>query len=538
MKNQIQDIILRAIKKAYPEINIPAFRHAFSVDEADAKFGDYSTNVALILQKVTGEKPQKIALNIINSIEKDDLVEDASMAEPGFINFQIALPFLQEKITDVIKAGEKYGSIDIGKNKKVDIEFISANPTGPLTVGNSRGGVIGDVLSNIYEKAGYKVTREYYFNDAGGQIDVLGHSILKDEEAQYRGDYVDKLAEEIKGNDPREVGKLAAQKLIENIKNTASNMGIDFDVWTAEGKDLRETGKLDEVIKWLKEQDLAYENDGALWFKSTEFGDDKDRVLVKSNGEPTYFALDCAYHKDKLETRKFDKAINIWGADHHGDLARVKGFVKALGYEEKFDILVHQFVRIVKDGKEVRMSKREGNFILVDDLLTEVGKDVYRFFMLEYAPNSHLTFDLELAKKQSQKNPVYYVQYAYARIASILAKSEALNPKCMPEGETNSKSQKACLKAKLEKLEEIALIKQLIKLPELVEEIVGDYQVQKLPNYARTLADSFHRFYEKCPVIKSGSDELTSARLELLKATQIVLKNTLDLMGISAPEKM
>lgn len=538
MKNQIQDIILRAIKKAYPEINIPAFRHAFSVDEADAKFGDYSTNVALILQKVTGEKPQKIALNIINSIEKDDLVEDASMAEPGFINFQIALPFLQEKITDVIKDGEKYGSIDIGKNKKVDIEFISANPTGPLTVGNSRGGVIGDVLSNIYEKAGYKVTREYYFNDAGGQIDVLGHSILKDEEAQYRGDYVDKLAEEIKGNDPREVGKLAAQKLIENIKNTASNMGIDFDVWTAEGKDLRETGKLDEVIKWLKEQDLAYENDGALWFKSTEFGDDKDRVLVKSNGEPTYFALDCAYHKDKLETRKFDKAINIWGADHHGDLARVKGFVKALGYEEKFDILVHQFVRIVKDGKEVRMSKREGNFILVDDLLTEVGKDVYRFFMLEYAPNSHLTFDLELAKKQSQKNPVYYVQYAYARIASILAKSEALNPKCMPEGETNSKSQKACLKAKLEKLEEIALIKQLIKLPELVEEIVGDYQVQKLPNYARTLADSFHRFYEKCPVIKSGSDELTSARLELLKATQIVLKNTLDLMGISAPEKM
>lgn len=528
MKNRIQEIILRAIKKAYPEINIPEF----SVEKTDVKFGDYSTNVALILQKVTGEKPQKIALIIIENIEKDELIEDATMADPGFINFKIALPFLQGKISEVIKSEGRYGDLDIGKNKKVDVEFISANPTGPLTVGNSRGGVIGDVLSNIYEKAGYKVTREYYFNDAGGQIDVLGHSILKDEEAQYKGDYVDKLTEEIKGNDPREVGKLAAQKLIENIKNTTSNMGINFDVWTAEGKDLRETGKLDEVIKWLKEQDLAYENEGALWFKSTEFGDDKDRVLVKSNGEPTYFALDCAYHKDKLETRKFDKAINIWGADHHGDLARVKGFVKALGYEDKFDILVHQFVRIVKDGKEVRMSKREGNFILVDELLTEVGKDVYRFFMLEYAPNSHLTFDLELAKEQSQKNPVYYVQYAYARIASILEKSKEQIP--------NDK-QIACLKANIKLLkepEEIELIKQLIKLPELVSEIVGDYQVQKLPNYARTLADSFHRFYEKCPVIKSGSDELTSARLELLKATQIVLKNTLDLMGISAPEKM
>jgi len=519
MKSQIKELVSQAIKKVYPDLEIPSF----SMEEAEVKFGDYSTNAAMILAKAVGEEPKNIAQNIINSIEKADIIEEAIIAGPGFINFKISLPFLQGKISEVINGGDKYGSANIGNNKTADIEFISANPTGPLTVGNSRGGVIGDVLSNVLTKADWKVTREYYFNDAGGQIDVLGHSILKDDETQYKGEYIDELAKEIKGDNPREVGKLAAQKLIEEIKRTTQDMGIKFDVWTAEGKDLRETGKVDTIIGWLKEKKLAYEKEGALWFKSTDYGDDKDRVLIRSNGEPTYFALDCAYHKDKLVDRKFDKAINVWGADHHGDLSRLKGFVKALGYDDKFDILVHQFVRIVKEGKEVRMSKREGNFVLVDDLLKEVGKDVYRFFMLEYAPNSHLTFDLELAKEQSQKNPVYYVQYAYARIASILQKAEN-------SGKTNLDL--------LKEPEEKALIKQLIKLPEIVEGIVGDYQVQKLPTYAIELADSFHRFYEKCPVLKSGNDELTSARLELLKATQIVLKNTLDLMGITAPKKM
>lgn len=522
MKEKIIEKLRSIVKKEFPDFNIELIK----IEEADIKFGDYSCNVAFIIAKENKDDPKNIAEKLMSILKNDEIFTNVSVAGPGFINFFIAPEFLQKEITNINKMGDEYGSSDLGKDLKVNVEFISANPTGPLTVGNSRGGIIGDVLSNIFQKSGWEATREYYFNDAGGQIDVLGHSILKDDEAQYKGEYIDNLANEIKGDEPREVGKEAAKKIIRWIKETTAKMGIRFDVWTAEGKDLRDTGKLDKIIAWLKENKLAYESEGAWWFKSTQFSDDKDRVIVKSNGDPTYFALDCAYHKDKFD-RGFDKAIDVWGADHHGDVARIKGFVKALGFEKKFDILMHQFVRIVKDGREVRMSKREGNYILVDDLLREVGKDVYRFFMLTYAPNSHLVFDLDLAKEKSQKNPVYYVQYAYARIHSILAKIK------------NEKSEIKNIDYKLlNKPEELALIKQLIKLPELVSEIVGDYQVQKLTTYAIRLAESFHHFYEKCPVINAESEELKLARSTLLEATQIVLKNTLDLMGISAPEKM
>jgi len=518
LKSKIKELVNSAIKEAYPK----AGDLDFGVESADPKFGDYSTNVAMILAKRAGEKPEEIANSIVKNIKNDEIFEKVEVAQPGFINFKIAIPYLQQKISEIIEAGKKYGGTDLGKDLKVNVEFISANPTGPLTVGNSRGGVIGDALANILGTCGYKVTREYYFNDAGGQIDVLGHSILKDEQAQYKGDYIDELAKKITIKDYREIGKKAAQILIGEIKKTAVKMGINFDVWTAEGQDLREKGKIDKIIEWLKKENLAYEKDGAWWFKSTQFGDDKDRVIVRSNGEPTYFALDCAYHKDKFVERKFDRAINVWGADHYGDLARLKGFVKALGYEDKFDILMHQFVRIIKDGKEVRMSKRAGNYILVDDIIDEAGKDVYRFFMLQYAPNSHLVFDLGLAKEQSEKNPVYYIQYAYARISSILAKAGSV-----PSPNLTLIKEPA----------EIALIKEVIKLPDLVIEIAEDYQVQKLPHYTLELATKFHNFYEQCRVI-SEDENLTMARIALIKATQIVLKKTLDLMGISAPEKM
>lgn len=519
---KIQEIITATINKLFPKMEIPSF----SIEPADEKYGDYSTNLAMVLAKNAGEKPVEIAQKIADDLKSSEMFSEVLVAGPGFINFKIALPEFQNQIKGIIRAGERFGESGLGQNLKVDVEFISANPTGPLTVGNSRGGVIGDVLSNILAKNGWQVTREYYFNDKGGQIDILGHSILKDAEAQYKGEYIDELAKKVEGSGAREVGEKAAQILIDEIKKTTAEMGVNFDVWFAEGKDLRDKGKIDEIITWLKEKDLTYEKEGALWFRSTIFGDDKDRVLLKSDSEPTYFALDCAYHKNKFVERKFDKCINIWGADHHGDVGRVRGFVTALGYDEKFDILIHQFVRIMAGGKEVRMSKRAGNFVLVEDILKEVGRDVYRFFMLQYAPDSHLIFDLDLAKEQSQKNPVFYVQYAYARIHSILAKSSV-------NGEQST--------VNLELLTdpaEIALIKQLIKLPELVQEIAGDYQIQKLPFYARDVAKSFHNFYENCPVIKSGDDNLTAARLTLLKATQIVLKNTLDLIGVSAPEKM
>lgn len=524
MKLEIKQKIEKAIGKAYSDIKMPDF----SVDYADEKFGDFSTNAAMKIAKIVGENPQEVAKKIINNLDKNEIIQEATVAGPGFVNFKIALPYWQEKISEIIEANEKYGTSSLGNDLKVNIEFISANPTGPLTVGNSRGGVIGDVLANILDATGWQVTREYYFNDAGGQIDILGHSILKDSQAEYKGDYIDELQKVLNGGDYREIGKKAAQIIISEIKKTTQKMGVEFDVWFAEGKDLRKKGKIEEVMNWLKEKDLAYKKEGAVWFKSTQFGDDKDRVLIRSNGEPTYFALDCAYHKNKFIERKFDRAINIWGADHHGDIARLKAFVKVLGCEDKFEILLHQFVRIIVDGKEVRMSKRAGNYILVEDLLNEVGKDVYRFFMLVYAPNTHLTFDLKLAKEQSQKNPVFYVQYAYARINSVLAKSKIKNSKPKMKENLNLLNNPA----------EIGLIKQLTKLPELIEEIVGDYQVQKMPNYAYQLANAFHNFYEKCPVIKAENKDLAAARLDLLKATRLVLKKTLDLMGVSAPEKM
>lgn len=526
MINIIRERISTIIEEKYPEVG----DIDFTVEIADEKFGDYSSNVALILAKVVGESPEKIAVNIIDNIKNDKLFESVEFAKPGFINFKIALPYLQNKISEIVEAGENYGNCDLGKDLKINVEFISANPTGPLTIGNARGGVIGDTLSNVFVAADWKVTREYYFNDAGGQIDVLGHSVLKDDKAEYKGDYIDELGKQIKTSDYKEAGKEAAQIIIGWIKATTKKMGIKFDVWTAEGKDLREKGKLEETFAWMKEKKLTYEKDGALWFRSTEFSDDKDRVLIKSTGEPTYFGVDAAYHRNKLLERKFDKAIDVWGADHHGDVSRIKGFVKALGFESKFEIIMNQFVRIVVDGKEVRMSKRTGNFIAVDDVIKEVGVDAYRFFMLAYDLNSHLNFDLNLAKEQSQKNPVYYVQYAYARIHSILAKCQISNNKL----QTNFNNQNIKL---IKEPAEIELVKELIKLPDLIIETAENYQVQKLTYFAVELANKFHNFYEHCRVI-SEDDNLTAARIELVRATKVVLKKTLDLMGISAPEKM
>jgi arginyl-tRNA synthetase len=514
IKEKIRELIEKNIaEKIDFDIEIPR----------DLKFGDYSTNIALILAKKINKNPQEIAEDLINEIGETEYFEKIEH-KSGFINFYLSENYLQKQVEEIINQKEKFGENQDGKNKKIQIEFISANPTGPLTIGNSRGGIIGDVLVNVFIASDWKTEREYYFNDAGGQIDILGHSVLKDDKAEYVGDYIDKLHNEIKTKDYKEAGKLAAQKLIEDIKKTTTKMGIKFDNWFTEGKDLREKGKVEEIIKWLKEKKLSYEKDDAVWFKSTEFGDDKDRVLIKKDGSPTYFGVDCAYHKNKFVERKFDQAIDIWGPDHHGDISRVKGFVKALGYEKNFEIIMHQLVRVIQDGKEVRMSKRKGNYILVDDLIRSVGKDVFRFFMLEYSPNSHLTFDLNLAKERSEKNPVFYVQYAYARICNILKKAKNLNPKL---------ENLNLLKEPVE----LDLIKQLIKYPDLIKETTRDYQVQKFATYSKELANAFHNFYEKCQVI-SEDKKIEEARIALLQATKIVLKNVLNLMGISAPKKM
>jgi arginyl-tRNA synthetase len=532
IKYKIKELISQAIKKAHPNVEVPDF----SVEEAEEKFGDYSTNAAMILSKTMGEQPADIAPKIIDSIasiEKGEIIVSAEVAEPGFINFKIALPYFQQKISEIVGAGVAYGHSDLGKDLQVNIEFISANPTGPLTLGNGRGGYFGDCLANIFKAYGAQVEREYYINDRGVQILALGHSVLKDKMAVYKGKYIEEIAQKVKSKSLDEAGSQAATILMEEyIKRTIEKMGIKFDTWFSE-KSLHDSNLVSEILNMLKKASLTYEKDGALWLKTTEFSDDKDRVLVTREGEHTYFISDIAYHYDKIR-RGYDLLIDFWGADHHGYVGRMNAAAeilkKEVNWSGELKILIAQLVRLVSKGEEVKMSKREGTYVTLDELIDEVGQDVTRFFFLERALNTHMDFDLDLAKAHSQKNPVYYIQYAHARICSILNKSQISNIK----NQTNTKSQIS----KLKEPEEIALIKKLIKLPEIVEEIVGDYQVQKLPTYAIELADSFHRFYEKCPVINSGDNNLTAARLLLLKATQIVLKNTLDLMGISAPEKM
>ncbi len=484
-------------------------------------FGDYTTNIALQLKKPANEIAGKL---------KSDLFEKIEVAGPGFINFFIDKNFLREQISEILKRKEKYGQIKIGGGQKVNLEFISANPTGPLTLGNGRGGFCGDVLANVLNSAGYQAKREYYINDTGEQIKKLGHSVIGDSEAVYQGQYIEELKKKIEGNDPEKIGRAAAKIILqEMIRPIVEKMKIKFDVWFSE-KTLYQKkpaspagGEVGQALDFLKKKKLSYEKEGALWFKSTQFGDDKDRVLIKATGEETYLASDIAYLKNKF-TRDFKKLIFFWGADHYGYVARIKAAAEALGYKkEQLDIIIIQLVRLIQDGKEVRMSKRTGTYVTLDELIDEVGLDVARYFFLTRSADTHLNFDLALAKTQSENNPVYYIQYAYARICSILRKAK------MKEAEPLSNL--------LEHPTELKLIRQLMRLPEIIEDTAKDYQIQRLPQYALDLATVFHQFYRDCHVI-SEDKNLTQARLSLVLATKIVLNNALSLMGISAPEKM
>lgn len=525
MKEKIRTIILDAIKKTFPELDMPLFK----LDSADENFGDYATNIAMVLAKLTGQSPKDIAEKLVDILSQEKMFEKVQIAGPGFINFYLEPVEFQKQVIDIVNAKDNYGQSDLGKDILANIEFISANPTGPLTLGNGRNAYFGDTLARILEKYGATVHREYYINDRGVQITALGHSVLQDSEAVYKGDYIAELAPRIKTTDPAEAGEQAATILMEEyIKKTIIAMGIKFDTWFSE-KSLHESEAVAKTLGTLESLGLTYKSEGATWLKTTDFGDDKDRVVVTSEGEYTYFASDIAYHFNKMN-RGYNLLIDFWGADHHGYIGRLNAAIDMLRAQKNWsgnlEIMICQLVRLVSGGKEVRMSKRAGNFVLLDELLQEVGPDVTRFFFLDRSLDSHMEFDLDLAKEKSDKNPVYYVQYAYARINSILVKSD---------------DKLSNLDIKLDLLTdpaEIDLIKQLIKFPELIEDIAENHQAQKLAFYARELAQTFHNFYEKCPIIKSGSDDLTVARLELLKATKIVLKNTLDLLGVSAPEKM
>ncbi|PIR01602.1 MAG: arginine--tRNA ligase [Candidatus Nealsonbacteria bacterium CG_4_9_14_0_2_um_filter_37_38] len=531
IREEIIKLIIKVIKELQKEEILPDFEILeIHVEHPEEKaHGDWATNIALQIAKTAKKSPMEIAENLKSQISnlKSKVLEKIEVVKPGFINFFLSKEYLQGQIKEILKQKEKFGQLKIGKGQKVNLEFISANPTGQLHLGHGRGAFFGDTLANILEKAGFKTTREYYINDAVGGLQIrtisdtvttvsrLPEVIFTPGELPYYSDYLKDKISIFKSSD-----KVISAIQEENKNFIENKLKIKFNNWVSEEKDLYQKNKVEKIQKWLDGKGLVYEKEGAKWLKTSEYGDIKDWVIVRETGEPTYLLSDIAYHKDKFD-RGFDKIINIWGADHQGHVGKIKAAAKMLGFKGDLDILISQIVRL-KGG--LKLSKRKGEIITLENLIDEVGLDVARFLYLTKSLNTQMEFDLELAKEQSEKNPVYYVQYAHARICSILRKVKHPTSNIKHLTLLNHPS-------------ELALIKELIRFPEIIEDTSRDYQIQRLPQYAIDLATLFHQFYRDCRVI-SGDKNLTQARLALILATKIVLKDTLDLMGISAPKKM
>ncbi len=513
----------------------------------EEKFGDYSTNIAMKLAKPLKRPPFAIAQELKEKLEKNSMFEKIEIAGAGFINFYLSKDYVFTILDNIILQKDKFGSSDIGKNQNVMVEYVSANPTGYLHVGHGRGAVVGDVISNVLKFAGYNVFKEYYVNDAGSQIDKLAQSVylrykeilgeqIEFIEDGYNGEYIYLIAEKIKekygsslNKEYDEVKKIISDFslnwALEEIKTDLENFGIKFDNWFSENK-LYTEGKVFETINKLQEKNFIYEKDGAKWFKTTDFGDDKDRVAVRADGTTTYYASDIAYHKDKLE-RGYTRLIDVWGADHHGYIKRVEAAIEAMGYGKNIlDVVLVQIVNLFKDGKPFVMSKRAGTFITLRDLIEEVGKDAARIFFIMRSSDSQFDFDLSEAKKQSSDNPAYYIQYAHARICSIIEKT----------GISLDKIEKFELNL-LKEPEEQRLIKKLAEFQEVIEQISRSNEVHKLIKYGQDVAALLHSFYNKHRVIGEDKD-IECARLKMLLSVKIVLKNILTIAGVTAPEKM
>ena len=552
MRKKISSLIKKSIKElqkegVFPEFEIPEIRVEHPEEKAH---GDYSTNIAMALSKRVGKNPMEIAKTLttllkkqtaVYNLRKKQFLERVEVAKPGFINFFLSKNFLQKQVKEILEKGEKFGNLKIGKNKKLQVEFISANPTGQLHTGNGRGAFWGDVLANVLEKSGFKVSREYYIDDAktNTQIKLLGQTAVG-EGTTYLNDYlrlkiknqksrIKNLIQKFKNKEEiyAEAGYLLAQEIQKDIKEfVEKKLKIKFDNWFQESK-LHQESKIKKTFDWLKKKDYIYQKEGAWWIKTSQFGDSQDWVAIRETGEPTYFLCDIAYHRDKID-RGFKKIINIWGADHQGHVRKMKAAMKMLNFKGDLDLLISQIVRV----KGLKISKRKGVIISLEELLKEVSLDVARFFYLTKSFDTQMEFDLNLAKEQSEKNPVYYIQYAHARICSILRKATSNKQQA-----TSPKSLVSCRWSLLNHPSELNLIKQLIRFPEIIEDTAKDYQLQRIPQYALDLATSFHQFYRDCKVLTENSS-LQKARLALILATKQVIKNTLNLMGISAPEKM
>ena len=549
LREEIKNLLEKAVYKAIEDEKLPDFGlpekaqedfwRSVSVEHPENKdFGDYSSNAALrlakILRKPSMEIAEVIAAKISCAKETKKYFAKAEAAKPGFINFYLSPDYLRKFIAEIIKKGDKFGDLKIGKGEKVQLEFISANPTGPLTVANGRGGFMGDTLRNIMNVAGYKADAEYYINDSrhSNQIKELGKTILGEGE-MYKSEYLnERLVDfKVKFSDIEGAGSAVANEIVKDHKEKIKNkFNIKFDKWFSE-QSLYDKNSPYEFLDKLDKLGFVYKKDNAVWLKTSERGDDEDRVLVRADGEPTYFLSDIAYHADKFQ-RGYGKIINFWGADQYGHVKRLKIAMEMLGRDSsKIEIIIMQLVRLIENGQEVKMSKRKGQYITLEELVNEVGLDVARFFFLMVSANRQMDFDMSLAKEKSEKNPVFYVQYAYARISSIVKKSKIKNQK--------SKITKNDDKAVnlLKHPAELDLVRKLLELPEIIENTARDFQVQRLPQYAVELARSFHNFYAQCRVI-SEDKKLSVARFALITATQVALRKVLGIMGVSAPEKM
>ena len=556
LRSQVRDAVRRAWDEAVaggglPDAAVGAVLPEVEVEHpADPDHGDLATNLALKLARPYRRPPLEIATLLAAKLVRDrgvdgrpSPIEAVEVAPPGFLNIRVRPDALSATVDAILAEPGSWGHVTPISTRSVNVEFVSANPTGPLTIGNARGAFIGDLLARVLEAGGQRVTREYYFNDAGGQLDNLGASVLAIRRGEpipedgYRGSYVDDLATAVpdevwaeanaEGADaPDILGRWAGRLVRAGIEASLERLGVRFDVWTTETS-LHDEGWVERAVERLRERGHVYEQDGAVWFRSTAFGDDKDRVIYRSNGQPTYFAADIGYVTEKF-SRGFDHLIYVWGSDHHGTVARVRNAAEAMGYDKAaVQVLLYSWVRFVRDGAEISMSKRAGEFITLDELLAEVGVDAARWSFASRAATSAIDFDIELAKKQSNENPVYYVQYAHARIASILRKAAetGLAPADTVAGTLDSGP-------------EALLARAIVRLPEVVEDAVAAEETQGITAYATTLATAFHAFYRDARVVDADQPVRSAARLALARAAQVTLARSLALLGISAPESM
>ena len=553
MKDEIKREILEKVEASIPEVKDIKDKVKLELPKED-KFGDLSINVAFLLSKKLKDKPINIAKRIKDILTKEKIFKKVEVAGSGFINLFLSEEFYKKVLEQIAEEKDNYGSEKTKNRGLINVEFVSANPTGPLHLGHGRGAVIGNVLSNLLSYAGYKVVKEFYINDAGNQIKKLGQSVyarfrqIEDPsypfvEDGYYGDYIKDIAKHLYKYEREKIlsfldedqaidfcGKFAKDLLLERIKEDLKDFGVEFDIWFSE-KSLYSSGKVDEVIQFLKEKGLVYEREGAVWLKTTNFGDDKDRVLIKSDGSYTYFAGDIAYHYDKLK-RGYDHAINIWGADHHGYFPRLKAAVLSLGAREDWlQVLFIQLVKLFKDGKEIKMSKRSGSFVTLKDLINEVGKDAVIYFFLTKDSNTHLNFDIDLALKKSSENPIYYVQYAYARISSVFREAKA---RFNFDVEKDFKGDINLLNTEYERV----LMKYLAFMPDLIIEAAEKRQPHKLTQVMYELASDLHQYYNNVKFLIEGDENLMRARLYLLKAVRYALKTLFNLAKITPIERM